>query len=501
MAGHGLWAVNGSYKPRQGNDVEILIDGQAAYSEIAAAFHRAKKFIYVTISYCDEDFLLVPKSGETIFDILRSRQKGGVDVRMVVWNPATNTSDTIPDKTKIPGVNEGSGSIQARWDDAKGYHGLYKSPQGLFEPWLVEFPAILGCHHQKTYIMDDGGDGYVAFVGGINPVQFYWDTPEHDVLDKRRVKLGEDPLKGLEENPPLHDIFYRIKGPAVFDVLSNFIERYNGASIPYRDVTSDVPVPPVTLDQIKEVSDGIEVQIVRTIAPDTYQKTTPKGDQGIRELYFNMLGAANSGDLIYIENQYFFDHGIVAEIHGAAERGAKIIVVLTSKPDEGTLAGKVENRLEEHYEYKESRPSGHENVGLFTLGNSRPDPRGEGKVINSETYVHSKNMAVIGDQWAMMTGGSANIAFTSMWFHSEMNIAFTDITRIKNWVAQLWSEHLRLPIDKAKDLVEKPADALAFFSDQAARNKAAMEGGTMPEGRIYGMGTEFPARELEGIDL
>ena len=55
-----------------------------------------------------------------------------------------------------------------------------------------------------------------------------------------------------------------------------------------------------------------------------------------------------------------------------------------------------------------------------------------------------------------MTGGSANIAFTSMWFHSEMNIAFTDIGRIKDWVAQLWSEHLGFRVErKRSDLIEK----------------------------------------------
>jgi hypothetical protein len=95
-------------------------------------------------------------------------------------------------------------------------------------------------------------------------------------------------------------------------------------------VTSDV-VAPVTAEQIPQAPDGIEVQVVRTIAPKTYP-SLPDGEQGIRELYFNMLGAAEAGSLIYIENQYFFDHGIVAEIHAAAEREAKIIVVLTSKP-------------------------------------------------------------------------------------------------------------------------------------------------------------------------
>ena len=503
MTSPTLWTQHGTYPPRQGNEIRILIDGQAAYGEVAAAFHRAKEFIYLTLSYGDQDFLLVPENSETLFDILRSRRKDGVDVRMVVWQPAVNTPDTIPDPSpaRIAGVNEGQGSIQARWDKAKGYCGWYRSPHGHFEPFYLDFPAELGCHHQKTYIMDDGQGGVVALVGGINPVQAYWDTPTHDSLDVRRVARGEDPLKGLEMTPPLHDIFYRIKGPAVGDVLANFVERYNGASIPHKDVTSDA-VATVTADLIPQVANGIEVQVVRTIAPKTYP-ATPDGDRGIRELYLNMLGDAGQGSLIYIENQYFFDHGIISEIHEAAERGAKIIAILTSKPDEGMLQGKVESVLEGIAHYREELPlvAGHNNVALLTLGNSRPDPRTPGKIINSETYIHSKNIAVFGQGWAYMTGGSGNIAFTSMWFHSEMNIAFADATCIKNWVAQLWSEHLRVSVEKAMELIRKPEDALGFFKDQAARNRTALEEGRMPEGRVYDRGTKFPAREFDGIDL
>src|SRR5208283_1910746 len=128
---------------------------------------------------------------------------------------------------------------------------------------------------------------------------------------------------------------------------------------------------------------------------------------------------------------------------------------------------------------------GHSNVALLTLGNSRSDPRTSGKIINSETYIHSKNMAVFGQDWAQMTGGSGNIAFTSMWFHSEMNITFADTARIKNWVAQLWSEHLQVPVGKAMELIGKPEDALSFFKDQAARNGVALKEGRMPEGRVY----------------
>ena len=176
---------------------------------------------------------------------------------------------------------------------------------------------------------------------------------------------------------------------------------------------------------------------------------------------------------------------------------------MTSKPDEGTLTGKAESVLEKIAQYQDELPlvAGHSNVALLTLGNSRSDPRTPGKIINSETYIHSKNMAVLGQDWAQMTGGSGNIAFTSMWFHSEMNITFADTAKIKNWVAQLWSEHLQVSVEIALGLIENPANALSFFNDQATHNLVALQRGWMPKGRIYYWGTVFPKRELDGISL
>jgi phosphatidylserine/phosphatidylglycerophosphate/cardiolipin synthase-like enzyme len=89
----------------------------------------------------------------------------------------------------------------------------------------------------------------VAFVGGINPAQSYWDTQRHDMLDVRRVARGMDLLRGLEEIPPMHDIFYELRGPAAGDVLANFVERYNGASTRLASVTTDVAAP-VSAEQI-----------------------------------------------------------------------------------------------------------------------------------------------------------------------------------------------------------------------------------------------------------
>ena len=163
----------------------------------------------------------------------------------------------------------------------------------------------------------------------------------------------------------------------------------------------------------------------------------------------------------------------------------------------------MESALEQivNYQMESLLVRSNSNVALLTLGNSRPDPRTPGKIITSETYIHSKTMAVFSPNWTVMTGGSGNIAFTSMWFHSEMNIAFMDPALTKNWVAQLWSEHLQISIEEAMKLIEKPEEALNFFKEQVTRNQAALEQGQMPEGRVYDWDIEFPTRDLLGISL
>ncbi len=231
------WAQTGSYPRRPHNEIQILIDGQAAYQEIYNAFKKAKRFIYMTISYGAQDFLLVPESNETLFNILRSRSRTAWTSAWWCGSPRPNTDDTIPDQ-KIAGVNEGPGSIQARWDKAKGYSDWYRSPHGHFEPFYLDFPAELGCHHQKTYIMDDGERRCRGLRRRHQSGSVLLGYSGTRLIGCPTCEAREsDPLKGLEKTPPLHDIFYRIRGTRSGRRARNFVERYNGASIPHKDVT------------------------------------------------------------------------------------------------------------------------------------------------------------------------------------------------------------------------------------------------------------------------
>ena len=152
MASPTLWALNGTYLPREGNDIRILIDGQAAYDEVAAAFQRAKSFIYLTLSYGNQDFLPVPANNQTMFDILRSRRRAGVDVRMVVWEPATDTADTIPDPSPagIPGVNEGRESVPGPLGQSEGLLGPISVTSRSFLAFPLAFPCGIGMPSSKN---------------------------------------------------------------------------------------------------------------------------------------------------------------------------------------------------------------------------------------------------------------------------------------------------------------------------------------------------------------
>ncbi len=476
-----IWADHGSYPPRPGNDVQMLVDGRDAYSEIAASMKRARKFVYATFSYADVDFLPVPEKGETMFDLLRSRRADGADVKLVIWKPETKTGDTIPDAA-IAGVNEGPRSVQARWDRAPGYGVV---------------PPVFGLNHQKTYVMDDGAGALVAFVGGINAVQSHWDAPEHDPLDARRVKKGAPLPKSLEAPPPFHDIFYEIKGPSAADVLSNFVERYNGASDAHRDVTQDAVAP---IERAQQVAGGVTAQILRTIAPRKY-KDTPEGDLGIRETYLKALNAAAKGSIVYIENQYFLDPEIISSLRDAAARGAGIIALLTSNPDEGTWGGWLESFLERVAVGALTWPAARleRNIVVMTLGNSVADPRDPGRRIASEIYVHSKALFVLGPDWAAMAGGSANIDFGSLSFHSEMDVALADARKIRDWAAKLWAEHLGIAPEGAAALAGDPQAALAYFRSRSAEDGAIVARGLAAPSRVFPFGTQFPAPVLAGV--
>ena len=446
------FASHGSYPVRVTNDVEFLLDGEAAFAAIASAIESATRTVYITCAYASLNFRLRPPVGEQLADLCRRVTDKGVTVALLFWQPLDKLGR--PDLA-FPEIVPASATtlltaraprVLARWDIAKTT-GIY--------------PSFLGCHHQKTFVID----GTIAFVGGINMTQEYWDTQSHTPLDDRRVSYDlVDPAqrtKAALTTLPLHDLFTRVTGAAVSDVEANFVERWNGATI--KNGVVDLALAPNSFPAVGTT----KIQIVRTIAPATYPHTA-SGEQSIKEATLNALRGATQS--VYFENQYFFDDDIVAAVRAAGERGVRVVGLLCAAPDAGQFVGVLESLFDDLYEsrfqWTRLDPWLGERVQLYT-------PVTSGAISYQPIYVHSKTL-IVDD--SIVISGSANISFTSMDFHSEMCVVIEDAARAWELRKRLWAEHLCCAAADIPTDFEEGANRWqrAAAANLAAHGKAAL---------------------------
>ncbi len=453
------FATNASYPIRLTNDLEFFVDGEESFAAIAAAVEQAQRYVYITCCYTSLNFRMRPPAQEQLLDLCHRTATRGVRVALLFWQPVTLTGQpdtgvggTVP-YTLLGTIKEYAPGVLARWDQAKGM-GIY--------------PDKASCHHQKTFVID----GQVAFVGGINMTQEYWDTPAHKPNDERRISydlVDQQQRQTRAQSPqvlPLHDMFCRFAGPAVGDVEANFVERWNGATRK-EDAPdlSDIPggaQPP----------SGTQIQVLRTIAPHTYPHTAA-GEQSIEEAIVNALRGAKSS--VYFENQYFFDPDVVGALRSAAMRGVRIVGLLTRAPDAGQLMGRVEHVLElpavQTFQWTLGDPHIKEQVQLYS-------PYTEGSAPNKDIYVHAKVM-IVDDRYVIV--GSANISFTSMDFHSEMCVLVDDARRALALRRRLFAEHLCLSESQIPEEFGQGADV---WHQHGAANAVALQSGQVLRSRV-----------------
>ncbi|KAL2658339.1 hypothetical protein AAZV13_03G016250 [Glycine max] len=98
-------------------------------------------------------------------------------------------------------------------------------------------------HHQKTVIVDaDAGNNkrkIVAFVGGLDLCDGRYDTPHHPMFRTLQTLHKDDYHNptftgntGGCPREPWHDLHSKIDGPAAYDILKNFEERWLRAAKP-----------------------------------------------------------------------------------------------------------------------------------------------------------------------------------------------------------------------------------------------------------------------------
>ncbi|XP_021279603.1 phospholipase D beta 2-like [Herrania umbratica] len=318
------------------------------WHDIFDAIRQARRLIYITGWSVWHKVRLVrdtgPASDCTLGDILRSKSQEGVRVLLLIWDDPTSRS--------ILGYKT-DGIMQTHDEETRRFF-KHSSVQVLLCPriagkrhsWIKQKEVgTIYTHHQKTVIVDaDAGENrrkIIAFLGGLDLCDGRYDSPHHPIFRTLQTVHKDD-----YHNPtftgnaagcprePWHDLHCRIDGPAAYDVLVNFEERWLKAAKPHgiKKLKMSYDDALLRLERIPDivgVSDfpGVNenepeawhVQIFRSIDsnsvkgfPKDPKDATSKNlvcgknvliDMSIHTAYVKAIRAAQH--FIYIENQYF----------------------------------------------------------------------------------------------------------------------------------------------------------------------------------------------------
>jgi phosphatidylserine/phosphatidylglycerophosphate/cardiolipin synthase-like enzyme len=364
--------------PRDGNQMDVFIDGAAALPEIVAAVRNAESFVHVAGWTVNPDFAIEREPALLTVRELLSGAAERVDVRVLVWAGAP-----------VPVIHP------TRAEASRLMSSLVRGTR--IRGALDKRNRPMHCHHEKLVIVD----GTVAFVGGIDLTD--WDGDRYDEPPHPRgSRLG------------WHDALARLRGPTVADVADHFALRWEATTGDRPPATT--PPPPAGHSR---------VQLVRTVPEHTY-RALDRGAFGVLEAYMGALRRARR--FIYIENQFLWSTEVVALLAEILRRPPaddfRLCLVLPQRPNNGNDDTRGQLAV-----LKEA-----DGQGRLLIGTVGP-PAGS----RAGVYVHAK-VCVVDDAW--LTVGSANLNEHSLFNDTEVNVVTDDATLARDVRERLWSEHL-----------------------------------------------------------
>jgi cardiolipin synthase A/B len=445
-----LFAQTGSYPIRAGNRVRPLIDGEPAFRRICQAIESARRSVWVTVAFIHENFQM-PDGRGSLFDVLDAAESRGLDVRALFWHN-----------------NEGSGFDESHIFSGDAAHRamLFERRSRFLARW--DRAEKKYCQHQKSWIVDAGYEGEVAFVGGINLERESVVSPGHSHGNHRHT----------------HDIYLELHGPSATDVHHNFVQRWNEASDrnepdgtwPDAEEAAALHFPKHTSPERGDVV----AQVQRTVRPGLYNDGTAApdalpfdiaaGERSCFEQYERAIARAEK--YIYFENQALGQPETVSALHAALERGVMVTVLVPADPNDFMAEARKDPRSKPFFD----RLGALGDYPHFLLaGIGRSISNGERQNI----YVHAK-AGIIDDQWA--TVGSCNIGARSFFGDTELNVSFLCTQTARLLRVELFQEHLGIDTG-AHDGVS----ACRRYQQLARENAKRLAAGTEPDGLAFAL--------------
>src|SRR5207248_9624588 len=231
-----LWA-GGDPSPRDGGDLEVLVDGEVALTRIADALAGARESVHIAGWHVTPGFELTRSAGDRPLRELLGELAERVDVRVLLWAGAPLPVFS-PDRRAVRRVREEiqrGTRVRCALDDRE---------------------RPMHCHHEKLVIVD----GELAFVGGIDLTSLAGD----------RFDRSDHPARGAHG---WHDATALLRGSAVADVANHFALRW-------REVTGETL--PAAAPSPR--AGGRTVQVVRTVPEGVYDAVR-RGDFTLLEAY------------------------------------------------------------------------------------------------------------------------------------------------------------------------------------------------------------------------
>ncbi|EOX90737.1 Phospholipase D delta isoform 2 [Theobroma cacao] len=224
------------------DDGKVYNQGQC-WEDICYAISEAHHMVYIVgwsvfhkIKLVREPTRPLPRGGDlTLGDLLKYKSEEGVRVLLLVWDDKTSH-----DKFGIStvGVMETHDEETFKFFKHSSVTCVLapryaSSKLGYFKQQVV---GTMFTHHQKCVLVDTQAAGnnrkITAFVGGIDLCDGRYDTPEHRLLRDLETTFKDDfhnptfPVAAKAPRQPWHDLHSKIEGPAAYDVLINFEQRW-----------------------------------------------------------------------------------------------------------------------------------------------------------------------------------------------------------------------------------------------------------------------------------
>src|SRR3954471_14087895 len=399
-ASEGLWARTAT-PPREGNSLEVLIDGATALPEMAEAIRGARRHVHVCSWNLQPEF--APLRGDKPSPVreLLAETAERVPVRVLVWAGAPVPVFKPSRRDVREGyerLGRGTGVRCALGACPRpGYERLVRGTR--IRCVLDACTRQMHCHHEKIVIVDDE----VAFVGGIDLTALAGD----------RYDSCEHPFK---EGIGWHDASAQVRGPLVRDVAAHFALRWEA-------LAGQALALPEELAPAGEVT----AQLVRTM-PERAYPAIPHGEFSALEAYMRALRSAQR--LIYLENQFLWSPEVIevleAKLREPPSDDFRLVVLLPHKANNGQddTRGMLGRLI--------AADDGAHRFLAATIQSRTGDRSGP-------LYVHAK-IGIVDDTWLAV--GSANLNEHSLFNDTEVDVVTCDERLARETRERLWEEHL-----------------------------------------------------------